>query len=999
MIVVTSVTTEPSFSRRTELFEGRTSKTSTSLSTAAVLMIKDSTVRHGAEGGRTRVVSAAHASVRSLKSQTNSARLGRICSYNWFLHDHSVSLSTGARLGPYEILTLLGAGGMGEVYRARDAKLNRVVALKVLPASFSQDPDRLARFKREAQVLASLNHPHIAAIYGLEDSNGIQALVLELVEGPTLANRIAQGPIPLDDALSIARQVADALEAAHEQGIIHRDLKPANIKVRPDGTVKVLDFGLAKALDPMSAMDTGATASPTITSPAMTRMGVMLGTAAYMSPEQAKGRPADKRSDIYAFGVVLYEMLVGKRLHQGETTTEVLASVIKEEPQWDTVPAPVRLLLRRCLEKDPQKRLRHIGDVMALVDDAPIAPTAVAARPPRSNQSRWLLTVAVAVLVGALTAWLYLRPKPIPAVAVQRFELAPPEQIGGRGQVPLAVSVSPDGTHVVFSDLGVAGANGLWVRRLDSVETRRLDGTDGASGVPFWSPDSRFIGFGTRDGKLKKIDVAGGPAQPLGDASLVGGGFWTADGRIVFSAVKRVGNLHQLLEVAAAGGAVTPLPNVEPANEALLLPALLPDGRHFAFLRSGLNQTSSDGIYLGSLDAKPAQKAKRLLPDLSGAVYAPSPDPDLGYLLFVRGTASDLVEGVLMAQPFDLRKMDLAGEPVRVAERVAIAGGFSASQTGVLVYRAGASTVGGSLLTLFDRQGKVLGTVGEPGYYQDMKFSPEGTRVMAARVDPQSGSPDLWMFDLSRDVPSRFTFGGLNAYPVWSPDGSRVAFASARGGSGSIDLYQKLSNGGGNDDLLFKSDEFKLPISWSRDGRFLIFLSQGAAGNRNTWVLPLDSKAQAAAKPYLILPDVAGARFSPDVRWIAYPSDESGNYEIYVRPFDPHSANGSPSGGGKWQVSKGGGAGPRWNANGKELLYLAPDGTLMTVDYTASPMFQPGIPKSVFRPNAPPMPATASYWDVSPDGNTFLRAVPVPVAANAAAPFTVVLNWTSLVKK
>jgi Tol biopolymer transport system component/predicted Ser/Thr protein kinase len=889
-----------------------------------------------------------------------------------------VSVSLGDRLGPYEILACLGKGGMGEVYSARDSRLGRDVAIKVSQERFTE------RFEREARAIAVLNHPNVCHLYDVDPNY----LVMELVEGPTLAERLKQGAIPLDEASNIARQIADALEAAHEKGIVHRDLKPGNIKIRPDGTVKVLDFGLAKVGGTPAVQGEH---SPTQTV-GPTEAGMILGTAGYMSPEQARGKPVDQRADIYAFGVVLYEMLAGERLHHGETTTEVLASVIKEEPRWDKVPAQVRRLLRRCLEKDPQKRLRHIGDVMALIDDAPIAPTATPAQPVHGNRWLWPTATVAALLIAAVFAVLYFRQKPAPVAAVQRFEIAAPQPVAGQALSPY-VALSPDGTRLVFLARGAAGVNRLWVRRLDSVDSRPIDGTEGAVGVPFWSPDSRFIAFGAQ-GKLKKIEAAGGPAQVLCDTASIYGGFWTADGRIIFSGGARD---PDLLQVPAAGGEASALPGLEhPAGEAFLTPALLPDGRHFIYMRTSLNQgSSSSGIYLGSLEAKPGQNPKKLLPDVSAVVFAPSPDPDLGYLLFVRRGSVTTDVGTLMAQPFDLRKPDLVGEPVPIADGVSDFGGFSVSQSGVLVYRSGAVPGAASQLTWFDRQGKALGTVGEAGDYEHMVISPDGTRVVLARRAPQTGE-DLWMLDLARGVSTRFTFtGGTNRLPVWSPDGSRIVFESLRNGTG--DLYQKLSNGGGDDELLFKSDKSNQPINFSPDGRFLLFAT-GTTGSFQSWVLPLDSQGHAAGKPYLFLSGGVAGKFSHDMRWIAYPSDESGKYEIYVRPFDPNSANGSPPGGGKWQVSTAGGAAPRWSASGRELFYLALDGaTVMAVDVKANPVFQPGVPKVLFRPNNLSRAAAGAAWDVSPDGKKFL--FPIPVAANAAAPFTVVLNWTSLLKK
>jgi Tol biopolymer transport system component/predicted Ser/Thr protein kinase len=880
----------------------------------------------------------------------------------------------GSRLDHYEIIELIGKGGMGEVFRAKDTRLPRDAAIKVSAEQFSE------RFSRETKIIAGLNHPNICTLYDV----GLDYLVMELVEGPTLADRMKEGPLSLAEASGIARQVADALEYAHEKGVVHRDLKPGNIKIRPDGVVKVLDFGLAKVGGtPVAQSDQ----SPTITGGA-TAAGMILGTAAYMSPEQAKGKEVDKRADIYAFGVVFYEMLSGTGPHKGDTLQETLASVLKDEPDLSKVPVQAHRLLKRCLEKDPQKRLRHIGDVMSLLDDAPVVPKIA---PPPVGGSRWLwrsvsaiVVIAAAVLV---LGYLYLRPKPAPQ-AVGRFEIAAPEQgaTAGLSDQSTVVSVSPDGSRLVFFGLGDSGSR-LWLRRLDSLESRPLEGTDGATGFPFWSPDSRFIVFGTfTDGKLKKIEVAGGPAQILCDTGPVYGGFFTSDGRIIFSGGP---NRPELWQVAAAGGIASAFKGVEQSqNDALVFPSLLPDGRHFLY---GRGNQQSQGIYLGSLDAKPEPSKKLFTGD--EFAYAPSADAGLGYILSVRTAGITDLAGTLMAQPFDTRKLQLAGDPVPVAERVGRVA-FSASATGVLVYRAGVLGTGGTQLTWYDRQGKLVGMTGDPGAYGSMAFSPDGTKIVAERVDPQSSNRDLWMFDLARDLSTRFTFDpGAERFPVWSPDGSRIVYGL------DLSLYQKLSNGGGDAELLFKSDQPKIPVGWSHDGRFLLF-SWGPP-ERNTFVLPLDEGGKGsplkAGKPYLFLPKVTGGRFSPDEHWVAYPSNESGKYEVYVRPFDPKAPNGSPPGGGVFQVSKGGGSSPHWSGDGKELYYLSPDGNVMAAPVTLNPIFQPGTPKTLFKFPGPPITATVPYWDVAPDGKRFLRAV--PLAANSAAPFTVVLNWTATVKR
>jgi Tol biopolymer transport system component len=906
-------------------------------------------------------------------------------------------LEKNTHLGPYEILAPIGAGGMGEVYRARDSKLGRDVALKVLPEAFARDADRMARFQREAKLLASLNHTHIAAIHGLEDSSKIHALVMEFVEGPTLADRIRLGPIPMDEALQIAKQLCDALEYAHEHGIVHRDLKPANIKVTSDDAVKVLDFGLAKAIEG-DAETADAANSPTMSRMA-TLAGVLLGTAAYMSPEQAKGKPVDRRADIWAFGCVLYEMLTGKMAFRGETVTDTLAAVIKEDPDWSRLPAGtpvrVRVLLQRCLQKDPKQRLRDIGDarisleeVLSGAQDQALAPTA--ARLGR----RWLHWVVggaagVFILATCLFAFLYFRQSQRPAGAqAVRFEVPLPEKTTFTGGAP---SVSPDGRKLAFIATGADGQSRLWVRSLDTVEVKPLQGTEGANGWPFWSPDSTALAF-VAAGKLMKVDISGGAPQTLCDApSIVFGGVWKADHQILFSVI------GQLLQVPDFGGTPSPVgPSVTGA-----FPSLLPDGRHFLY-SVGPPGVPTAGIYVGSLESKPAEGIpNKLSRESSQAIYVPSSDPALGYVLFLRTAAGSTSSGTLMAMPFNAQQLKIVGEPIPVAEQVQ---SFSASPTGVLVYWFGTSSVNGPSrgniqgeLTWFDRTGKALGTVGDSGLYRTLAISPDGRRIAFERADPQNFSNrNIWIYDLARGVSTRFTFGtGWDANPVWSPDGSRIAFGGLR--TGKFDIYQKASNLAGEDEVVFTSAAQKLPSSWSPDGRFLLYYSP--VGATHVWVLPLDGTA-ANLKPFTFEQSEyfqAVGRFSPDGHWIAYQSNESGKDEIYVRPFGAASASGSPSPAGtsiagKWMVSKDGGEVPLWRRDGKELFYLSPNGMAMAVDVNTTGVFQAGIPKPLFK-----VTPGLLYWDVTSDGKRFL--MPAPLASNTSAPFTVVLNWQAALKK
>ncbi len=901
-----------------------------------------------------------------------------------------MAIESGKLLGPYEILSPLGVGGMGEVYRARDSKLGRDVALKVLPEAFAHDMERMVRFQREAKFLASLNHSSIASIYGFEDSGNTRALVMELVEGPTLADRIKQGPIPIDDALLIARQMCDALEYAHEHGIVHRDLKPANVKVTRDDTVKILDFGLAKAIEGDTAA-TDVANSPTISRMA-TQAGVLLGTAAYMSPEQAKGKVVDRRADIWAFGCVLYEMLTGKMTFPGEVVTETLAAVLKNEPDWSQLPAAtpmrVRVLLQRCLQKDPKQRLRDIGDARISLDEVITGAPDSAALPPSAaaKGSRWIWlfsgVAAVFILATALLAFLYFRQAHTAAlVQAVRFEVPLPEKTSFTGGAP---SLSPDGRKLAFIATGADALSHLWVRSLDTVEVRRLDGTEGAIGWPFWSPDSNSVAFATT-GKLMKVDVSGGPPQALCDvSSVVFGGVWKQDHQIIFSV------LGQLEQVPDFGGTPSPL-----VTGTAGFPSFLPDGVHFAY-SVGPPGTPNAGVYIGSLDSKSGGSGViKLSGESSQPIYVPSSDPSVGYVLFVRAAGSNGV-GTLMALPLDPHRLQIAGEPVPVAEQVT---SFSASPTGVLVYWNGTSTVNGpsrgniqGRLTWFDRTGKPLGVIGDEGLLRTLAISPDGKEVAFERADPQNfTNRNIWLYDFARGVTTRFTFNsGWDANPVWSPDGTHIAFASLRGST--FDLYQKTSNLAGEDELLFKSDTQKLTSSWSPDGRFLLFYN--AVGTTHVWVLPLASSA-ADRKPFPLEQtfEQAIGRFSPDGRWIAYQSNESGKDEIYVRPFDAGSsaAGGTPIT-GKWMVSKDGGGTPLWRRDGKELFYISPGGMAMAVDVNTKGVFQAGIPKPLFK-----VTSGLFYWDVSADGKRFL--MPAPSAPNARAPFTVVLNWQAGLKK
>jgi serine/threonine protein kinase/Tol biopolymer transport system component len=885
-----------------------------------------------------------------------------------------MTLSAGTRLGPYEIQSALGAGGMGEVYRARDTKLGRDVALKILPEEFASDPDRLARFQREAQVLASLHHPNIAIIHGLEESNGIRALVLELVEGPTLADRLAQSAVPLDEALPIARQIADALEAAHERGVIHRDLKPANIKLTAEGQVKVLDFGLAAVVQDPSRPDVNATNSPTLTLGA-TRAGVILGTAGYMSPEQAAGRPVDKRADIWSFGVVLWEMLTGKKLFDGETVSHTLADVLRATIDFDqvprTTPMPVRALLERCLDRDVKCRLRDIGEARVQIERYQTNPLRVSE--PAATASSWSrlaigASIAAAVLLvafGALSVVL-LRETP-PATPTTRFQVAPPDKATA-ADYP---TISPDGRRLAFVAT-VEGKTLLWIRPLDSLAAQSLAGTEDATS-PFWSPDSRFLAFFS-SGKLKKVDVSGGPPQTLCNAAgLARGGTWSSEGTILFSA----GQGTPIWRVPAAGGTPARVTKLDSAVEqSHNWPQFLPDGRHFLywiFVRA--QDPEKNAVIIGSLDDRPdSPERRRLLPGDSMALYS------AGHLLFDR-------EGVLMAQPFDAARLQWRGDPFPVVQQVNQVLGrygwraFSVSSDGTLVYRAGAG--GKTQLAWFDRTGKEVGRLGQPEDQFAPRLSPDQKRVAVAQRDAR-GQLDIWLLELPRDTSTRFTTfqPAINSIPVWSPDSGRIVFNSNR--AGHFDLYVKASSGAGNDELLLKSSDPKSPTDWSFDGRLLLYQVQDPKTKYDLWVIPLDGDR----KPVPVLQtefNEMNGQFSPDGRLIAYSSDESTRAEVYVQRF--------PMSSGKVRVSTNGGNRPRWRRDGKELFYLNPDGKMMAVEMKATATaLETAGPHELFQTRVASAPFGAPTYDVAADGQRFLIDTTLD-EAEGPPPITVVMNW------
>jgi serine/threonine protein kinase len=895
----------------------------------------------------------------------------------------------GSTLGHYRVEKQLGRGGMGEVYLADDVSLNRKVALKFLPDIFSGDPERMARFEREAKLLASFNHPNIAAIHGLEQAKGKRFIILELVEGETLAHKLSKGPLSVEKALGICRQIAEALEAAHEKGIIHRDLKPANVMITGGQRVKLLDFGLAKALS-SEAQHIDSSNSPTITE-AMTQPGVVLGTAAYMSPEQAKGKIVDKRADIWALGCILYECLTGKRAFEGETVTETLAAILRAEPNWESLPSAIpqniRFVLRRCLEKDTSRRFHDVADVRIEVEEArSVAEVKVTTKRP------WLAWSVTAIMFIALfgIALFHFFEKPIAPVKPARLQITLPDRM--RLNLGDSFAVSPDGSRLVFSAEGSDGVTRLWIRSLDSLETRPLIATKSTGYSFIWSPDSRFIGF-EDERKLKKINIFGGPAEQICNLGFpLLGGSWNRDGLIIYGQYE-----GGLMQVSSYGGVPSPITELNHSREDLnhSNPSFLPDGRHFLYFGRSA-EPKNQGIYLGAVNLNPQdQQYKPILVSDSRTVYVPSPNSNTGYLLFLR-------QDTLLAQAFDESRLELIGEPLPVAEQVDSSldrGSFSASTNGMLVYRTG--TILTTQPTWFDRQGKTLGTLGEPGVYFRFALSPSGTQAAIGRRMPPMMGSDIWLLDLLRGTDTRLTFGkGDSMRPVWSPDGRYIAFSLSEG-TAPGSLYRKLASGAKEEELLLLSSETKFVTSWSSDGKFLIYTSINQKTKNDLWVLPLEGRSHATPLLHSEYNEDDG-QFSPDTRWIAYISDESGRDEVYVREF--YESLGKVPGGaaGKWPVSQRGGKGPRWRGDGKELYYHAPDGNIMAVEIIAHPVFRAGLPRALFKAPPPDIITRGSFsespvWDVTKDGKRFLLAI--PTVESSPSPFTVILNWPALLKK
>jgi Tol biopolymer transport system component len=817
----------------------------------------------------------------------------------------------------------------------------------------------VSRFQREAEVLASLNHPNIAAIHDLDEDSGTRYLVLELVEGDTLADRIARGPIPVEEALTVAKQICEALEAAHERGVIHRDLKPANVKITSEGKVKVLDFGLAKAIE-SNAPNSTVSQSPTLVTGSMA--GMIIGTAAYMSPEQARGMTVDHRTDIFAFGSVFYEMLTGRQGFQGGTVSDILASVLKVDPDWSRLPSEtpvsIRRLLARCLKKEPSRRLQSIGDARIEIEETRTAPDTTEQASVRQGRALrlWISALAVLLAAAVVLGTLYLRPAA--AAPEIRTEIVTPATSTSDG---VSFALSPDGRRIVF--LGSEdGQPRLWVRALDSVTVQPLPGTEGAR-LPFWSPDSRSVGFFAA-GKLKRIDLKGGVPQILADATPGFGGSWNKDGVILFAPI----NPGPLFRVTASGGEAQPL--TKPAQGMTHRPSqFLPDGRQFIFFAAGREE--AQGIYIGSVGSS---ETRRLTAADSNPAYMPQ-----GSLLYVR-------QRTLVARRFDAARRELQGDGVTVADDVyahpLIPAAFSVSETGLVAYRTGSPR---SQLKWFNRAGNDLGAFGPPDENdpQSPQLSPDGHRVALTRT--VRGNVDIYILDST--VTSRFTVEpGQDQYSVWSPDGNWIAFGSSR--KNWNDLYRNPSNGAGVEELILESPLQKNLDDWSPDGRYILYNAQDPKSGRDLWVVPLDENGKPG-EPFVFLKtefQEHRGQFSPDGHWVVYVSDKSGQPDIWIRPFPPGS-------GGEWQISSTGGIQPRWRPDGKELYYMAPDGKLMAVSMTAKPdaiEHGPAIPLFPTRtPFGPSYAYIRPQYAVAPDG----RFLVLTTEESSTSHITLLQNW------
>jgi Tol biopolymer transport system component len=887
-------------------------------------------------------------------------------------------LASGSKLGPYEIVGPLGAGGMGEVYRARDTRLERTVAIKILPAQFSADPVRKQRFEREAKTISSLNHPNICTLHDIGSQDGVDYLVMECVEGETLAKRLEKGPLPLEQVLKIGAQIADGLDKAHRSGVVHRDLKPGNIMLTASGA-KLLDFGLAKPAAPLMSGAT-LTAAAAQSTP-VTQEGTIVGTFQYMSPEQVEGRELDSRSDIFSLGAVLYEMVTGKRAFEGKSQLSVASAILEKEPAPASSIKPMTPLaldyaVRRCLAKDSEYRWQTARDLMLELKWIAESGAQGALPPAMGQKKRGERFLAAAAIAGALAAIffasLYWSRAPEKARIVRSYVKAMPNASFVVAPQQGGFAISPDGLRLAYVAQNADGKALLWVRPLDSLDAQALAGTDEAS-FPFWSPDSQYIGF-FASGKLKKIVSSGGPPLTLCDAPNARGGAWNQDGVILFTPSLNV-PLHR---VSAAGGTPIPVTMLDPSKGVTThrWPQFLPDGRHFLYVAGTPltpREDPTNAIMVGSLDSK---ESKLLLHAHASAQYVS------GEILFLR-------QSTLMAQPFDVKRLELTGEASPIADSVdeaelTLYSMFSAAGNGLLTYMEGTSSVSRELLWL-DRSGRKLGEVPGADTYMSPRISPDGKRILYTLVAPWY---EVWSYDTSLGVKTRLTFGTSSGRAhmsaVWSPDGQRIAYMSIR--AGKWGLYEKAADGSGNEEVLMEDTQsIKYMNDWSPDGKYLAF-QQAEQGVNEIWLLPLTGERKPI--PFLQSQFTANlSSFSPDGKWLAYCSTESGEQKVYVVPF--------PGPGGKWQVSPGGGCYARWRRDGKELFYLSPDNRIMAAEVKADgSSFAIGAVKPLFETRV--YRSTFGGYDVTADGQRFIICYE-PGQPNVA--ITLVENWDAELKK
>ena len=884
-----------------------------------------------------------------------------------------MSLEPGTKLGRYEIRSKLGAGGMGEVYRARDEKLKRDVAIKILPATFSENTDRLHRFEQEAQAAGALNHPNILAIYDVGTNETAPYVVSELLEGESLRDRLAHGPIPARQAIEYAIQIARGLAAAHAKGIVHRDLKPDNLFITTDEHVKILDFGLAKLVQPSTPEERQTDIA---TRKVHTDPSAVMGTAGYMAPEQVRARAVDHRADVFSFGAVLYEMLSGRRAFHRDSAIETLNAILNEDPvELSGMPTSITPALERvvwhCLEKSPDRRFQSATDVAFALESVSgvtshPSQTALlhhelpASRTWRRERLIWLVICLILAAASAALSFVYSSRWDV-RVQPMRLALTPPEKALFSG----GVTMSPDGLHVAIISTGADGRRQLWVRSLDAEKPELLAGTEDAN-APFWSPDSRSIGY-FANGKLFKVDAAHGRPQQLCEVRESGGGAWNRDGVILFAGPEG------LERISAQGGTPVLATKVDAKEEAHRWPYFLPDGRHFLFLGDA-QTTENHRIRLGSLDS---QETQVLFGAVTRIVYAPP-----GYLLYVN-------QGALVAQAFDARSLKVTGDQMILAEHIAEVGpnhyfDFSVSDNGVLAYQIGSQT---SQLVWYDRDGKKLEPLGDLDGYASISLSPDSRRVAAGLLDPDGRQSDVWLIDVSRGVKTRLTFNPeSDGDPVWSPDGTRIAFSSNRSSDAHIHIYATSTSATGNDQILLNENADDVPTSWSRDGKNLLFMRFQNDARASVWVLSLDDHQSKPVLQSQSFEQVAPA-FSPNGRFVAYESNESGRIEVYVQTF--------PASGQKWLISSGGGLSPHWRDDGKEIFYVTEDGKVMSAQLKSDSSFDNVVTKQLFQAN---IKMAAGYsFAVTADGSRFL--IDTPAEANNPAPMVVVVNWPATLKQ